>query len=274
MKKILVPTDFSKTAENALKVAAQIAKKNEGEIILLHLLEIPNQGGDAINKSHEIPELMLFKKLIINKLEDLMDHQCLEGLKVSEVIQFEKTFDGIMNVSKINQVDLIVMGSHGATGLKEIFVGSNAEKVVRNSEIPVLVIKNESEDFEINNLVFASDFTEEVYKSFKNVVTFANNFNAKLNLVTINTPNNFKSTIEINDIMEKFIAKYELKNYSLNIFNDNNIEEGILNFAKYINAEAIAIGTHGRKGLAHFFNNSISEDLVNHSTLPIITFKI
>ena len=71
MKKILIPTDFSKNAEYALKVAAQIAKKNNGEIILLHMLELPSQGSDAIGSGSDIPEIMFFKNAAINKLEEL-----------------------------------------------------------------------------------------------------------------------------------------------------------------------------------------------------------
>jgi nucleotide-binding universal stress UspA family protein len=66
----------------------------------------------------------------------------LKGLKVSEIIQFEKAFEGILAVSKTNNIDLIVMGSHGSGGFQEMFIGSNTEKVVRNSDVPVLVIKN------------------------------------------------------------------------------------------------------------------------------------
>ena len=68
MKKILVPTDFSEYAYYALKVAAQIAKKNDGEIILLHMLELPHQAGDAIGSGHDIPEIMLFKNAAMKKL--------------------------------------------------------------------------------------------------------------------------------------------------------------------------------------------------------------
>ena len=105
MKKILVPTDFSDHAYYALKVAAEIARKNNGEIILLHMLELPGQAGDAIGVGHELPEIMLFKNAAINKLEDLMEDECLEGLKVSEVIQFELAFDGIMKISEKNDID-------------------------------------------------------------------------------------------------------------------------------------------------------------------------
>ncbi len=274
MKKILVPTDFSEHAKYALKVAAQIARKNNGEIFLLHMLELPSEAGDAIGSGHELPEIMLFKNAAINRLEDLMDDPSLEGIKVSEIIQFELAFDGIMNISKKNDVDLIVMGSHGANGFKEMFIGSNAEKVVRNSEIPVLIIKKEAGDFEVKKFVFASDFSDEIKKPFAKVVEFANKFEAELHLVMINTPSSFKPTHIANEIMNSFISGFNINKYSTHIYNDVNVESGVLNFTNSIDADLIGMSTHGRKGLAHFFNGSISEDLVNHAVKPVVTFKI
>jgi nucleotide-binding universal stress UspA family protein len=166
------------------------------------------------------------------------------------------------------------MGSHGASGFKEMFIGSNAEKVVRSSEVPVLIIKNEIENFKINKFVFASDFSDEIKGPFEKVVAFANAFDAELNLVMINTPNSFKSTLVSQDIMNKFLAGFSIKKHVTHIFNDANVEKGILNFAKSIDADLIGMCTHGRKGLSHFFNGSISEDLVNHALKPVVTFKI
>ena len=274
MKKILIPTDFSDHAEYALKVAAQIARKNNGEIILLHMLELPHQAGDAIGSGHNIPELMFFKNAAIKKLEDLMEEDYLDGITVSEVIQFEMAFDGIMKISQKNDVDLIVMGSHGANGFKEMFIGSNAEKVVRNSDVPVLIIKKEQNDFQVNDFVFASDFADEIKKPFQKVVGFANKFDATLHLVMINTPNNFKSTAEAEDIMKKFVSEFKVNKYETHLYSDTNVEKGILNFSNSIDADLIGMSTHGRKGLAHFFNGSISEDLVNHASRPVVTFKI
>ncbi len=274
MKKILIPTDFSQHAEYALKVAAQIAKKHNGEIILLHMLELPHQSGDAVSAGHALPEIMFFKNAAIAKLESLMEADYLDGLKVSEVIQFELAFDGILKIIQKNDIDLIVMGSHGASGFKDMFIGSNAEKVVRHSEVPVLIIKKENPNFNVDNFVFASDFSDEVKKPFAKAVEIANKFGAKMNLVMINTPNNFKSTLVAQEIMNKFIAQFNINNYSTHIFNDANVEKGILNFANSTNADLIGMCTHGRKGLAHFFNGSISEDLVNHSVKPVLTFKI
>jgi nucleotide-binding universal stress UspA family protein len=274
MKKILIPTDFSKHAEHALKVAAQIARKNNGELILLHMLELPHQGSDAMGSGKNIPEIMFFKNAAIQKLEDLMDADYLDGLKISEAVQFEMAFDGILNISKKNDVDLIVMGSHGASGYKEMFVGSNAEKVVRHSEVPVLIIKEEQGDFKVNNFVFASDFSDEIKAPFQKVVDFANSFGAKLHLLTINTPNNFKSSSTSQKIMDDFIANFKVDKFQTHIYNETNVEKGILNFANSIDADLIGMSTHGRKGLAHFFNGSISEDLVNHAHRSVVTFKI
>jgi nucleotide-binding universal stress UspA family protein len=274
MKKILVPTDFSKSAEYALKVAAQIAKKNNGEIILIHMLELPTSGNDAVSSSHDIPELMLFKNAALNKLDEIMNSAFLKGLNVSKVIQFEMAFDGILKSGKAHNADLIVMGSHGASGFQEMFIGSNTEKVVRNSSVPVLVIKKEDGNFNADSFVFASDFSDEIKEPFKKVVEFANNFNSHLHLLMINTPNSFKSTHVAQEIMDDFISGFKINNYSTHIYNDVNVEKGILHFAKSIKADLIGMSTHGRKGIAHFFNGSISEDLVNHAKRAVVTFKI
>ena len=274
MKRILVPTDFSKHAEYALKVAAQIAKKNNGEIFLLHMLELPTSGNDALSSSHDMPELIFFKNAAVQKLDDMMNASYLDGINVSKIIQFEMAFDGIIKNGEAHDVDLIVMGSHGANGFQEMFIGSNTEKVVRNSNVPVLVIKHEDESFSADHFVFASDFSDEIKKPFEKVINFANKFNSHVHLVNINTPNNFKSTRVAQKTMDEFMVSFDFKNFSTHIYNDINVEKGILHFAKSINADLIGMSTHGRKGLSHFFNGSISEDLVNHAKRPVITFKI
>lgn len=274
MKRILVPTDFSAHAENALKVAAQIASKSNSEIILLHMMEIPSQMNDAISGAASIPEVMLFIEKANETLQDLKGKDYLKGIQVTEQVKFERAFDGILSFSNENKIDLIVMGSHGISGIEEVLIGSNTEKVVRLSEVPVLVIKNETTEWKGVNFVFASDFSKEIKKPFEKMIAFSKIFNAKLNLVMICTPNSFKTTALSEKIMSDFVADFEIPNYSTHIYNDLNIEKGILNFSKTINADLIGLCTHGRTGLAHFFTGSISEDLVNHAVRPIITFKI
>ena len=274
MKRILVPTDFSENAENALKVAAKLAKKHNGEIILLHFLELPHAILDPVMPSSEIPEIMFFKKASIDKLESLMEKDFLKGINVLEAIQFEMAFEGIVSLAKKNNVDLICMGSHGSSGFKEMFIGSNTEKVVRTSDIPVLVVKRDEHEFDINQMMFASEFNDEDKKNFQQIIDFASKLNLHLNLLNVNTPNSFKSTLVAEKQMEEFLKDFKIENYSTHIFNDANVEKGILNFAKHYNMDLIGISTHGRKGLAHFFNGSISEDVVNHALRPVVTFKL
>lgn len=142
MKKILVPTDFSPTAEYALEVAAQLAKRHNAEIYLLHMLELPlnqiEEIGGAVGG--ELPEAMFFMKLAHKKFDDILKAYYLKDITVHETVNFKETFEGIKETCKEHDIDMIVMGSHGASGFKEMFIGSNTEKVVRISEIPVLVI--------------------------------------------------------------------------------------------------------------------------------------
>ena len=276
MKKILVPTDFSDTAEHALKIAAKLAKKHNSEIYLLHMLELPLQLIDPVagSSSQNLPESIFFMKLAHQRFAKLMERPYLKDIKVHETVMFHQAFEGIMEVSEQYSCDIIIMGSHGASGFKEMFIGSNTEKVVRSSTIPVLVIKNEHEDFEVENFIFATDADSSNKHTFKNAYNFAKFLEAKFHLLFINTPNNFITSPEIRERIDNFVSGTEVKNYELHICNDVSVEKGILNFATKKEKVLIGISTHGRKGLAHFFNGSISEDLVNHAKMPVVTFKI
>ena len=276
MKKILVPIDFSEQALYACKVAASIAKKTNSEVILLHLLDVPSGSIDPAEATGSTggAQTIFFLKAIHKKFEEFKKLPFFEGINVIETVRFHKAFDGVIDESNKQRADLIVMGSQGATGLKEMLVGSNTEKVVRHSQIPVLVIKQDIENFSINDIIFASDFSEGSKNSFKNVINFASIFDAKIHLLYITTISNFEPTKTSEAKLNSFIDSFNLKKYSINIYNDITIEEGILNFGKQINADVIAINTHGRSGLSQLFSESISKELANHALRPVITFKI
>ena len=274
MKRILIPTDFSKYADEAIEVGAEIAKKNDCEIILIHMLELPGQMNDALTGATSIPEVMLFKRKAEETLKNIKNRPYLQGIKVTEVIRLDGAYHGINNYIKQNNMDLIVMGSHGASGIDEIIIGSNTEKVVRQSETPVLVIKNKIDNFKVRNIIFASDFSKETKKAFQKMLDFTKLFDSKLNLVMICTPNTFKSTSAARKIVTDFVADFDMPEYSFETYNESNIEKGIINYSNEKDADLIAFCTHGRTGLNHFFTGSISEDLVNHATRPVLTFRI
>lgn len=274
MKKILVPTDFSEQAEHALKVAAEIARNHKSEIYLLHMLELPLQGVDAYGSGGDLPEALFFVKMAQQQFENVMSQDYLKDLEVYQNVKSDLSFSEIKDTCEELNIDMIVMGSHGATGLREVFIGSNAEKVVRSSKVPVLVIKNNHENFYIDNFVFASDFKNDSKETYKQAIKFAKAFDATIHLLMVNTPNNFTTTSAAKARINEFTKDEVYFPISINIYNDESVEQGILNFSKEINADLIGISTHGRQGIAHFFNGSISEDIVNHANRPVITFKI
>jgi nucleotide-binding universal stress UspA family protein len=277
MKRIIVPIDFSEHSEYALEAASNLARKYESELIVLHMLELSNAlltaGSDSLNE-----EAVFYLKLAEQKFETFLDKPYLEGVEVTPIVKHFKVWNEVNDVAKEVDASLIVMGSHGASGIKEVLVGSNTEKVVRHSDIPVLVIKHNPILFDFENAVFASDFSDEAVASYVKAKTTFDKLGAKMHLVYVNSPDgNFRSSSEIDKRISDFLKKADgnVENSSnVSVVSDYTIEKGILNFANVIGADVIAVATHGRKGLAHFFEGSVSEDIANHSTLPVITFKI
>lgn len=277
MKKIIVPVDFSKHSEYALKAAAQLALKNDAEILALHMLEIHETSiNESVSYQHE--KTLFLLKLAEKKFQDFLQKDELLGVKVTPIIKHFKVFSEVNEVAKAENADLIIMGSHGATGLKELFVGSNTEKVIRFAEIPVLVVKQELNDLNFDDIVFATDLSKASVNSYLQAKALVEDFNGQIHVVYINTPyETFKTSSEMEQMAVDFLTTAEGNADNLNtiIFHsDRTVEKGILNFANGIGADLIAVSTHGRKGLSHLFKGSLSEDIANHASLPILTFKI
>lgn len=275
MKKIVVPVDFSDYSEHALKVAANIAKVKNAELVVVHMMGL----SDAVlpNENSNSMEGMFYVKLTQKRFEEFLDKDYLKGITIHQIVKNHTVFSELDTIAKEHSADLIVMGSHGSSGLSEMFVGSNTEKVVRTAETPVLVIK-ESLDFDLKKAVFACDFKLESIPAFKKVYTLFNSLNIETKLVYINLPSvPFLSNKEIEQRIVDFIVHLKgisLKPEEITIYSDYFVEEGIFNYAKKVKADIISMPTHGRRGLAHFFAGSIGEDIVNHSKLPVLTVKL
>ncbi len=273
--KILVPTDFSDQAKYAFEVACQIAKRHMAAIHLIHLVELPYSIFDS-RKNPDLPEALYFLKLAQQNFTQFRAAcgALSEGLPLSESVKFNSVQEGIEEYIREHQIDIVVMGSHGSSGLEELFIGSNTEKIVRNVEVPVFVIKKQHLNFQVERFVFATDLENDTKQAMLQAVAFSRFFDARLKFVFINTPEHFKTTEELQKRHTHLKSELNLPLDNLEIYNDLNVERGILNYAKQEKADLIGIGTHGRKGLAHFLNGSLSEDLVNHAKRPVLTFKI
>jgi len=274
MKKILVPCDFSKPAINAFRFAMDIAQKSKGVVHLINVIELP-----AIHDPIIMP-VVVFEKEFMKELKDkataefekIINRYKPEGVTVKTDVLFGAPARMISESVRKKSIDLIVMGSHGATGLREYFIGSNAEKVVRRATVPVLVIKNYYKGA-IKNIVFPNTLeTEKQADLIRKVKELQAFFRATLHIVYVNTPTNFTSDNITFDRLKRFAKEFQFKNYTLNVYNYPFEESGVIHFTSGIKGDLIAMGTHGRKGLAHFLNGSLAEDVVNHANSPIWTY--
>jgi nucleotide-binding universal stress UspA family protein len=280
MKKILVPTDFSKQANIALDVASDIARKSGAELILLHVVEGASESsfsimgeagmGDAEDKLFNLKLIERAKKSLAKAAEDSR----LKDIKVRQELRMGTPFHGMKTLVAENKVDLVVMGTSGRSDLQAMVIGSNTEKVVRHSHSPVLTVLKKPASTDFKNIVYATSMSKEEEVFSRIVKRTQQLYDSTVHLVRINTPGNFQRDAVVKKYMEDFAKKLQLKNYTLNVFNDLTEEEGIIYFADSIDADLIAMATHGRTGFAHVLAGSIAEDVVSHSKRPVLTFVI
>ena len=279
MKKILVPTDFSKAAQIAANAAADIALKAEGKLLLLHVIEQP--GNNSFSVEGQIDpdsgwEEKIFTAKLIEKsrqqLAKLAEDLKAKGVRVMQELRLGNPFHGISTIISEHHVDLVVMGTSGHSRLEEMIIGSVTEKVIRNTNCPVLTIHSKPGNSEYKNIVYATSMSDDE-RDFARVVKMTQKiYDASVHVVRINTPNNFQPDFVVAKVMADFVKKIKLEKYSLNTYNDYTEEEGIIHFADSIDADLIVMSTHGRKGFAHVLVGSVAEDVANHAKRPVLTF--
>jgi nucleotide-binding universal stress UspA family protein len=282
MKKILVPTDFSKPAQIAVEVARDIAKKSGAELTLLHVIEEATGGSFNVegqmnlegNMEEKMFTLALIKKAK-KQMETLLNSSLLAGIKVKSELRIGTPFHGMRTIITDKKVDLVVMGTAGQTKVEEMIIGTNTEKVVRHAKCPVLTVQKKPAKTEFKSIVYATALSkdEEVFASVVKQMQGLYE-DSVVHLVRINTPGNFQRDVVVKKYMEDFAKKQMLKKFTINIFNDLSEEEGIIYFADSINADLVAMATHGRTGFAHVLAGSIAEDVVSHSKRPVLTYVV
>ena len=276
MKKILVPTDFSEFAINACKLAADIARKTDAEVYFLHVVSIPSYESGILpfQNQQDMAEGLFILKKVKEHFANLFKQDFLKGVKCVEAVSFDGVYESITEQAKKNGIDLIVMGTHGTSGfVSDYFIGSNTDKVVRQSEVPVIAIKSEIKNPTFNHVLFAGDFSEKIDKSFGPIKDFAKIFNSKIELLHVVTKGEFFYTGPLTKRMNEFVESQGLTNYECHVFNAESVQTGINEFASMYNVDIICTVTSGRRGLALLFNGSVTTDIVNKVERPVLTIR-
>jgi nucleotide-binding universal stress UspA family protein len=271
MKNILVPCDFSKSAEEAFKFAIKIASQSDGEIHVLFVIDITSLGGSSA-LSHSYVFNAGFLKDVEKEAEQKYQIMWEKHAPMTMRIKFRHLLSSLTleigNYINANKIDLVVMGTHGAGNAS---FGSNTEKIVRTSPVPVIAIRTAPED--IRNIVLPVFVPNQTNAHFiQKVKDLQSFFHATLHLIYINTPLFFQSDPDLNNELKEFAEQAQFSDFTLNVRAHYSIEAGIAHFAKEINADMIAMGTHARKGLDHFLLGSgTAENMVNNLKMPLWT---
>lgn len=278
MKNILVPTDFSPCSTVAHSYAAMLAEKTGAVINLITVLEIGQStpattGMVNVETTGDYQYMMSLMKLTQARMKNVHNSKVFKNVEVNDHIIIGGASEKIVEASKKLKADMIVMGTHGMSGVSEKFIGSNAERVVRNAGVPVLSVKNDIKNPKIDKILFATDFSKEAESVLPEINKMADLMKAKLVLSKIITPGDYQSTSESEKEIEEFREKTGIYNYIAQIHYAYSREEGIRTAAEAVGANMIAMGTHGRHGLAQLFKGSIAESVVNRAPIPVLTIN-
>jgi nucleotide-binding universal stress UspA family protein len=267
-----VPCDFSNTAVQAFRFACEVASVSKGEVYLLNIIELPALHGSSLVPVHAYESVFLkeVKAKAHRNFEKLKD-KWAGKVKVHLAVENGSVTEGVKRFVDKKRIDLVIVGTHGASGIREYTVGSNAEKIVRSTKVPVIAIKKFMNVTSIKNIVFPTD-AKSVNKELIDGINSLQNFlKAHLHILYVNVPSRFAPDHYTEKRLIQFAKDFQFRNCSIHIFNDIDEESGIVNFSSRFKNKLIAMSTHGRKGLNHLMQGSVAEDVVNHIDCPIWT---
>jgi len=273
MKKILFPTDFSNVSNNAFLYVLKLAENLDAEIITLHVYELPvvnNTDGfpgylTEIYDSVEWSQFESYKKQIV-LLREIAEANGFTNIKLSHELLMGDLVGNIKEILKREVIDYVVMGTKGATGLKETFVGSTAATVATDIDAIVLAIPENSHYQPIKNIAFTSRFREKDRLALTKLLKLAKGFDAKVHCLYVKTSNS--------DLKEVVLADWQLvfKNepVDFHIIENENVEETILDFTQSQNIDLLAMLHYKKSFLEGLFHFSLTKKIVHHIQIPIL----
>lgn len=270
--KILIPTDFSVQSEFAYLMVKKLEEKINTEIHFMHVLSVPDtvsmddSGNISTCGEIDVTYVQKQKEIAERKLANLKN---LYGAEINTHLLLGKTTDAIVDYANTAKMDLIVMGTKGAWGIKEKLSGTSTQMVARKSTIPVLSLMCDRSDLTINHLLLVHDFSKPTAENLSLMHKMLKAFNPTLHLLQIISGE--ISTLEIESNMQQFANLNSIDKFECHIINDKDVENGVIHFNQMSNMDMICIGTHGKGGMLH---QSATEKLINHLFKPIISFHL
>ena len=273
--KILFPTDFSAAAENAYVYALKLADRLNATVTVLHVyevLELHSWIEDAVdteqlNEKITLGEFERFREQI-DLLKRVAAESQLERVQVNYVLkESDLVVEAIHEQARQDLADLIVMGTKGATGLREIFFGSVATRVMETSVCPVFVIPDVANYRGIHKVGLALEYKENELALIERAVALTRRLGAHLHCIHVDVYDPEKVKAKVKEYEEAFRNEPGL---SFHTYYDLDVEKGLHEFMKYNQVDALIMQVHPKTLLQELFSYSIAKRVAYHSDTPVI----
>jgi len=274
MKNILFPTDFSENASNALNYALRIAKDFNATLHILHAYQMPYSGSVPMTrkllgalKDVAIKDLEKYKNDIINNPEN-------EGVKIVAKAAAGNVINAVDNYANDTHVDLVVMGTKGASGIKEVLIGSNAEEVVKHSDKSLLIVPENAKEVAITKIAFAADFLNiENHNLFNGFINFCKTYNAEALIVNIEKDEDSIYSSRKTFETKKYDHLFSGIKHGFHFEVDKDIVNGINKFIEANQCDMLTVVSHKYSFFDKIFHKSVTNRLTCHTEIPMFVIK-
>lgn len=279
IQKILVPTDFSNESLTALDHAALFANAFSAEVVLLHVVESYAYNAVLDNLGTTYQEIV--GKGIEEKLQQLLvDRKSLAGLAVQTRLEEGKVHRVIHRLAEEEGFDLIVMGTHGASGighLEKMVLGSNAYRTMNSSPIPVLTVRDTQKPPRLERIVLPLDITKQTTNKVKMAIDLAKLFQASIYIVAITEfLDDFNPNI---DRVPKELEEVEHRVHAAGIactaaqIKYKDVAKGVISYAENVRGDLIVIMTRQENLLEELILGSHARKIVSQSHVPVLSVR-
>lgn len=270
----MIPVNFSQVSYKAFEFLSQLKDITPVSITLVHVIEVNSADWTgSVETSDTIDKAGLREKEQVAR-QKMMDLQQEFGFQFTNEILFGGLTSTLANYASQHGTDLIIMGTHGSDGWHEKISGSEAQHLVRHTDIPVITIHNDAAITPVKNILWVADFEKEKQPedSISSIKLLQNIFRAKLHLLQIIDKEDEERISQLKQKMKIFAEALSLQNFECHLHHNHKIPAGVRNFNEVSEMDLVMVGTHGRIGLSHLLFGSIAETLVNHCIRPLMTY--
>jgi len=273
MKNILVAIDFSDNSTNALEYGINLNKTLKANMVLYHAYfvampatDIPDPlPSDILALEYASEALNKFK----NKYQGLFTSMSFKSMVSEGYAENE------MPVVQTNaQADLLIIGSHGKTGIRNIVVGNTARKIMKRSLCPVIVVPAHFQFKQLNKIVFAANYGEDDFKNVVDLIDFARPFNSEIILVHINTGTTSKAFDfnQLSGFTKQLKEENKYEKISFKLLDNPDVFEGLHSFTEEINADMLSISMRSKALFTRLFDHGLTDRVIKTMNIPVMVF--